>query len=237
MLTTKRINLGITILSRILRIFIILYTASILANCVWWMLSPANTDIFVQQPSLDIRDKQTSYIKNNSPFGVVVVRSKVEEKPKIVDQLKLTGIYLNTNKDSFAFMEYQNKPIIARMGAKIADTDATIKSISPSSIVVNADGQDVTIKITAGGATQSASQTGAKNSPAAAAMFGSHGGNPMGGTENTSSANPQNMEDFRQRRKKVLDEYNSHSSNVSRPGSAGNMENPRDHSAATINDD
>jgi len=216
-----------------LRIFIILYSASILANSVWWVLSPANTDIFVQQPSLDVRDKQTNYIKNDSPFGIVVVRTKVQEKPKIVDQLKLTGVYLNTNKDSFAFMEYQNKPIIAHIGGKISDSDATIKSIGASSIVVNADGQDVTMKITAGGATQAASaQPGAKNSPAAAgAMFGNRGGNPMGSnTENTPAANQQNIEDFKQRRKKVLDEYNARG-NTGKTGNVGNTENSRERSS------
>ena len=52
MLTTKRINLGISILSRILRIVIIIYSASVLANCVWWVLSPANADIFIQWADL-----------------------------------------------------------------------------------------------------------------------------------------------------------------------------------------
>jgi type II secretory pathway component PulC len=212
MLTTKRINLGISILSRILRVFIILYSAAILANSVWWILSPANTDIFVQQPSLDIRDKQTSYIKNNAPFGVVVVKVKVQEKPRIVDQLKLTGVYLNTDKDSFAFLEYQGKPVIARIGGKIANTDATIKSITASNIVVNADDQDVTMKITAGGATQAASgqQGGAKNP---STLFGNRGGSFGGAnTENTSASSQQNIEDFRQRRKKMLEEYNSRGS-------------------------
>lgn len=201
MLTTKRINLGISILSKVLRVFIILYSASILANCVWWILSPGSSDIFVQKSYLDIRDKASRYIDNRSPFGIVVVKVKVQEKPRITDQLKLTGVYLNTDKDSVAFLEYQGKPMISHSGAKIGDSDATLKSISASNIIVTSDDQDVTIQITpGGGAKASNNQSSSRNSPDT--MFG-------GRSSNSGSSSNQNIDEFRQQRKRAIEGYNS----------------------------
>ncbi|MCC2644256.1 MAG: hypothetical protein K0R49_193 [Burkholderiales bacterium] len=215
MLTTKRINTGISILSQVLRIFLILFTASILANCVWWILSPSNNGIFVQRSYLDVRDKATRYIDNRAPFGVVVVKPKVQEKPRITDLLKLTGVYLNTAKDSFAFLEYQGKPVIAHTGVKISDSDAVIKTINPSSIIVRSDDQDVTIYLTTGGGTKSQLQSGAKNGQET--MFGNSG-------DNSRSSNPR--EDFMQQRKKLIDNYNAHDgiSNSSRSTSSNHNE-------------
>jgi hypothetical protein len=239
MLTTKRINVGISIISRILRVIIILYSASLLANCVWWLLSPSNADIFVQQPSLDTRDRATAYINNNSPFGIVVVKAKVSEKPRIIDQLKLTGVYLNTNKDSFAFLEYQGKPTITRNGAKVAGSDATIKSIGTSSIVVNSDGEDVTIKITAGSASQAAanSQPGQKNNPGT--LFGGRGSfndlntpQPQRAGSGQAGSQQQNIEDFKQRRQKMMEEYNAANSHGT-PARAGNVGNVRERTSTS----
>ncbi|MCC2626119.1 MAG: Type secretion system protein [Burkholderiales bacterium] len=238
MLTTKRINIGISIISRILRVVIILYSASLLANCIWWLLSPSDADIFVQQPSLDTRDRATTYINNNSPFGIIVVKAKVTEKPRIIDQLKLTGVYLNTNKDSFAFLEYQGKPTIARQGAQVAGSEATIKSISPSSIVVNSDGEDVTIKITAGSAAQTANnnQTGQRNNPGT--LFGGRGSfndinSPQHNTgSGQQSSQQQSIEDFKQRRQKMMDEYNAANSRGT-PSRSGNVGNLRERSSVS----
>ncbi len=243
MLTTKRINVGISIISRILRVVIILYAASLLANCVWWLLSPSNADIFVQQPSLDTRDRATAYINNNSPFGIVVVKAKVVEKPRIIDQLKLTGVYLNTAKDSFAFLEYQGKPIIARSGAPVAGSDATIKSIDASSIVINSESEDFTIRITAGSSTQAGAsnnqQPGQKSNPGT--LFGGRGSfNDTNPGQNSSGAGQprsqqQNIEDFKQRRQKMIEEYNAANSRgaPARAGSAGNI---KDRSSVSDDD-
>jgi len=231
MLTTKRINLGISVISRALRIILILYSASILANCVWWVLFPAEANVFIQWADLDTRDKVTSYINNRYPFGIVVIaKPKEKERPRIVDQLKLTGVYLNTAKDSFAFLEYQGKPIVARIGAEIATSGAIVKSINVDNIVVFADDQDATIKVTTGGAQSSGAPStfGASNNSNPDTMFGNRpGNNPQNNYNNqtSSSSNSQAIEDFRQQRRRVLEEFNArNNSNQARESSSDDQE-------------
>lgn len=202
MLTTKRINLSISILSRVLRFCIIFYTASILAQCIWWVVSPAKDNIFIEWADLDKQDKATGYINNRYPFGVVVVvKPKEEAKPSIVDQLRLTGVYLSSNKDSFAFLEYRGKPTLTRLGAVIGDSDATVKAINPDSITVNADGQDFTIKVSVGQA--SVSNNVATSNTAGSSIFGAASQN----NSSNSQSNNGSSEDFKQRRKKLIEEY------------------------------
>lgn len=214
MLTNKRINIGISVISRVLRIVIILYSASILANCVWWILSPADTNVFIQWADLDNRDKITSYINNRYPFGVIVVakpkEKAQEQRPRVADQLKLTGVYLNTAHDSFAFLEYQGKPIVARVGAEIGNSGAIVKSINVDSIVISADDQDATIKVTTGGVTQASSvpPSSGSNNVNPDTMFGNRSGNNVQNNDNNSSSN-QAIEDARQQRMRFLEEYRS----------------------------
>lgn len=214
MLTTKRINLIICTFCRLLRIGIILYSAVIIANCVWWVLSPADTNIFIQWADLDVHDKATGYVNNRHPFGVIASNTAKGETPHIVDQLKLTGVYLNIPKDSFAFLEYQGKPIIVHIGEEIADSGAVVKSINPDSIVVIADGDNATINITAGTAVQSnAPMSRSLNDGNSETAFGrrSNGDDPDNSPRTNSAyeqpSTSRAMENFRQRRRKLLEEY------------------------------
>jgi type II secretory pathway component PulC len=230
MLTTKRINLGISIASRVLRVVIILYSASIFANCIWWVLSPSGTNVFIQWADLDVHDKVTSYINNRYPFGIVVIpKAKEPEKPRVLDQLKLTGVYLNTNKDSFAFIEYQNKPMTVRTGGEIGSSGATVISVNADSIVINADGQEATVNVSSGGASSagggssaSGSFGGRNNNPDT--MFGNRSNNNSSNdSENNSSGNSTNnqaAEDFKQQRRKVLEEFNARSNSGRRESSS-----------------
>lgn len=228
MLTTKKINLGISVISRVVRVALILYAAAILANCVWWVLSPADTNVFIQWADLDTKDKVTSYINNRYPLGIVVVaKPKEKERPRVADQLKLTGVYLNTARDSFAFLEYQGKPTVARLGAEIGTSGAVVKSINAESIVVYADEQDVTINVSNGGATQQGAPNGpfgSSNGGNPDTMFGSNrygNNNPQNNENNSGSSSNQAIEDFRQQRRKVLEEFNArNNSNRSRESSS-----------------
>lgn len=225
MLTTKRINLGIFVLSRIARFVIIFYTAVILAKTIWWILSPADSRIFIQWADLDVHDKATAYIANRNPFGIIVVtKPKEKEKPRVVDQLKLTGVYLNTNKDSFAFLEYQGKPMVIRMGGKISDSGAVVKSIGPESIVVNADDQEATVHVTSGSASQGGSTAGGSNN-APATMFGNRNGNLPANNMNNNSNPNQAAEEFRDQRRRMMEEYNSRNNQGKQAGSSDDDDN------------
>jgi type II secretory pathway component PulC len=222
MLTTKRVNLWILILSKTIRFFLIFYSAFILAKCVWWLISPANVDIFIQWADLDKHDKATSYITNRYPFGVIIApKAEKIEKPQIIDQLKLTGVYLNTDRDSFAFLEYQGKPVIVRKGGAIAGSDAIVEEINESNVVVNADNVDTTISVSSGSASSNvvAAPSGSVNSNSRNSMFGGNNSATSGrGYQNSGVVPPpqpqtsppslqSSSEEFKQKRKKIIDEF------------------------------
>lgn len=232
MLTTKKINLGISIFSKVLRFFVIFYAASILAKCVWWVLSPARDSIFIEWADLDKQDKATSYINNRYPFGVIVVtKPKEAQKPRIVDQLKVTGIYLNTEKDSFAFLEYQGKSTIAKIGGDIAGSGAIVKEIRSDEIVVSIESQDVTISISAG-ATSATNISSSSKSGGTMFTNGQSSNNNQANNNNGSagsSTNQQSSDDFRQRRKKLVDEFVNGNGSKGESSSSSSSNNSSDN--------
>lgn len=223
MLTTKRINLGISVCSRALRFFIIFYIAFILAKCVWWVLSPANNNIFIEWADLDPQDKATKYINNRYPFGtIVVVKEREPEKPKIADLVKLTGIYLNPDKDSFAFVEYQGKSSIVKIGDSIIGSNAQVKTITSNNIVIVEDGHVATVELTAGGSSSNNPSTN-NSSRGSNSMFGASnkfGNQNRFSNSSNSSSNQQNKpldqgsqkstsdnNDLKDNRKKLVDDF------------------------------
>lgn len=202
MLTTRKINLAISITCTVLRYFFILYTAVILAKSIWWILSPSRSDIYVEWNDPDRADKSAGYVINRYPFGVVIIPKAVEApKPRIVDKLKLTGVYLNTPKDSIAFVEYESKPLIVKQGQIIGDSDAILKSINDDSIVVTENGADATIKITYISQPANIGQSPSRASPFSANIPSGAANVPLpGGGAPTS--------DLRERRRKLMDDFN-----------------------------
>lgn len=134
--------------SFLLRLFIIFSTAVILAKIVWWIFVPTNPDVYVESANFDQQDKITSYIVNRYPFGVVAVAAAEDKpKPSIISQLKLTGVYLNTDSDSFAFVTYQDKSLVIRQSESIADTGLILKQVRTDSIVVTMNNSDSIINL------------------------------------------------------------------------------------------
>lgn len=228
MLTTRKINVIILLSSVILRYFFVFYIAVVLAKCVWWVVSPARSDIYVEWTDPDRSDNAANYIINRYPFGMVMVpKAVVAPKPRIADKLKLTGVYLSSKANSIAFLQYESKSIIVKPGQVIANSDAILESISDDSIVVSENGLDATIGIAY---------------VAFPATIGSNTSRPSSGqfpAQNTTGYpnNPAdtNAEDIRSRRHALLDDFNKEreriAQNISQGLSGGPDANNTDNSS------
>ena len=206
MITTKKINLGISFTSKILRLVLVFYFAMILANCVWWMLNPSQSDFYIEKSDPDQSDKSSNYIVNRYPMGIITTRKEVVEKPRIVDQVKLTGVYASDSQNSIAFLEYGGKSIIVKQGGAI-NGQAKIKSIKPTSIVVVEDGIEATINISK--STSSGGGEGYNSSSSSNGMssiFGSGQANPPIPPQPYYNQPNNEQNDYQEKRRKMLEE-------------------------------
>jgi type II secretory pathway component PulC len=209
MITTKKINLGISFTSKALRLGVVFYFAVLLANCVWWLLSPAKADFYIEKSDLDKSDKSSNYIVTRYPMGVITA-PKEAEKPRIVDQVKLTGVYASDPQHSIAFIEYSGKPMIIRQG-KTIDGQATLKIVKPTSIVVVENGVEATINISSSPSVGGIAGTHAAPG-GASSLFNSNQYNPPSSNTQQSYNNnqPNNdqgaMNDYQDKRRKMMEE-------------------------------
>ena len=198
MITTKKINIGISLTSKILRLAIVFYFAVLLADGVWWMLNPAKSDFYIEKFDLDQSDKASNYIVSRYPMGIITV-PKEAAKPRIVDQVKLTGVYASDSKNSIAFLEYNGKPMIVSLGSSI-NGQANIKSINATSIVVVEDGVEATINLSSGAASGGGAAASSNNN-GMSSMFGGQGSQPQ---PYSPPGNEQN--DYQDKRRRMMEE-------------------------------
>jgi hypothetical protein len=143
---TKKVNLAIVWSGRILKFIIAIYLACLLAKFVWWVISPIKGDVYVERADFKQFEDSAKFVVNRYPFGIVTTPPKAATPP-IAEQIKLTGIYLNPPSNSWAFVEYNRKPLFLKIGDEIAD-DAHISAINTDSIVITQLGASVVVKIT-----------------------------------------------------------------------------------------
>ena len=141
----KRLNFSLKITAIVLSLGMLISLAWLGSDAFWWLFNPLATNPYASTPSIHLYDNSIKYINNRAPFGVIVV-----EKPKVAvisDNIKLTGIYLNTDKDSIAFMEVNKKSIIAKIGDEIVP-GTKVESINADRIILNTNGsnQDLTLE-------------------------------------------------------------------------------------------
>jgi len=204
MITTKKINIGISLTSKILRLVIVFYFAILLAQSIWWILSPSRTDFYMEKFDLDQADKSSSYIINRYPMGLITT-PKEAARTRIIDQIKLTGVYASDPGHSIAFIEYGNKPIIVRQG-KFIDGQAQVKSINPDGIVIVEDGVEATVNISSTSASGNGSAPNSTSSGMPTSIFGA-GANPTAPQPYYNQSNEQgSTDDYREKRKKMMEE-------------------------------
>ena len=201
----KRLNLGLNIASVMLNFIMLISLAWISSNAFWWMFSPLATDPYIYTPPVNQYDSSIKYINNRAPFGIIIV-----EKPKVEvvnDNIKLTGIYLNTIKDSIAFLEVNNKPVIAKIGDEILP-GTKIETINATKIVLNSNGTSQDLELEKG---STEANTGI-NIPASSQQSPSITDDAKNNTKSNAivTGTPQNtdsnMEEIRAKRKKMIDE-------------------------------
>jgi hypothetical protein len=143
---SKNINFAINILSKIVYYAMILYIAVITSNVFWWIFAPDNPKIDYTPVSAKTFDNAEKFIVNRSPFGVAIESKPiVEVKPTIVSLIKITGVYVNDEKNSFVFYKLNGKNNLAKIGDKL--DNAIIKSINSNGIVINENDHDFNVSL------------------------------------------------------------------------------------------
>ena len=219
----KQVNLGISIASRVMRYFIIFYSAVLLAKFVLWVFTPNISEIYHDKFNLLAFETSGKFIMNRAPFGVILAPppDAAPPVPTIVSQMKLTGVYVNTLKNSMAFYELDKKSYIAKIGDTIGSS-AVLKSISANGIVVSENGLDGEVKMSGGDGTAQAptSQSNTNNS----VFNNSNYQPPAQNNSNPSMQNQQNEQqpdDFAERRRKLMEEFTQRRSDTESPNKKG----------------
>lgn len=135
----KRLNFWLNIGLSTLNYVLVIILAMICSNAFWWLFNPIQTTPYANTSPLKEFDNSIKYVTNRAPFGVIVV-----EKPKVEivsDNIKLTGIYLNTVQNSIAFLEVNKKPTIVKVGEEIIPGTKLV-AIENNKIVINSGNSD-----------------------------------------------------------------------------------------------
>lgn len=213
----KNFNGGLLITSRVLNVLLILYIAVMMAKFIWWIFSPSSPEVYVEKTSVKQFDNSTKNVINRYPFGVIVVQKKAEVVAVITDDIKLTGVYLNTKANTIAFIELNKKPMIAKVGDTVGN-GVVIKVINPDSIVVIQNDNEVTLKL-AGGTAQPSStgsagvssyipgNSRANDSYQAPTANPSQMNSPSDYNSNSSDQSGSVNDEFKERRKKLIEEF------------------------------
>lgn len=142
----KNINSLINILSKIVYYAMILYIAVIFSHLFWWIFAPENPKIDYNTFSIKAFDNAEKFVVNRNPFGIMVEsKPNAEVKPTIASLIKITGLYVNDEKNSFVFYQLNGKNNLAKIGDKL-DT-AVIKTIKSNGIVITENGNDFNIDL------------------------------------------------------------------------------------------
>jgi hypothetical protein len=200
---TKNLDAGILVSSKIINLIVLLMAAWLLAKATWWVTNPIDADVYVDKTAITQFDNSVKYIINRYPFGVIA-EQKAAKAPAIAAQLKLTGIYLNTPKNSIAFFELNGKHLLLKIGDKI-DSAVTLKSIDDNSVVITDESGETTIRMTTGGG----SSAEVKNAPQNSNFYSNSYNNqqPPLSTTNNNSNSSNNNSDAQEKRRKLIEEY------------------------------
>ncbi len=223
---TKNLNTFILTASQTLNIAVIMLFAVILARLVWWVVNPTFSEVYMERSST-VQNDDIKFIINRYPFGVIAKEKKAEKVvPHIVDQIKLVGVYVNTQKDSIAFIQIGDKTQTVKIGAAILG-NATLKAVNPDSIIVSEGGNDATVSLSSGSGSSGDSNGGSNNNmnsniphmrPDARQYNPNHG--------NNSQMPSTNSDEFKERRRKIVEEFAQHQqSGNSASNSNANQEN------------
>lgn len=227
---TKKLNTTILIASQILSFVIILYFAVLFAKLIWWVINPSISELYIEKSSATQFDKSIKYIENRHPFGVIVKAVEVKNvAPPVASLIKLTGIYFEPPQNSIAFIEYTNskdkdskdggaKKLTLHLGDGVIEDNAIITQINIDNIVIVQNDSSATISLSKSSSSSSSGQS--SNTSPNLRM-------PVSTNSPATSNFNANSEEFKERRRKLLNDFAEKSQ-----AAAANRSSSEDNSSA-----
>ena len=205
---TRKINNSILISAHSSRFFLQMWCAILLAKFVWWIITPAYNEVYVDRVRINQKDSSVKYIINRYPFGEVVIVKAKDNTPAFSTLVKLHGVYMSGD-DSMAFVEFNDKNKAVRIDGKISP-NISLTKVLPDSIIITQNGVDATIKLTRSAAVANSSSFGANN---LGRMSGYQPPNNLNNTsDNTnlgagSASIPNTPSDLMEKRKELIEKF------------------------------
>jgi len=160
------INQAIGILSVVIQFTLVIFTATLLSQGLWWVANPLGYDTYdnISSKSLDSA-KLAQTIINRAPFGII--SQEKAPVPTIADQIKVVGVYAAGPNNSIAFITTNGKNSIAAIGDTVLDSK--VKAITPNGVIFRSQNQDVTINLSSASSSASSGNHNDSHAPAPAA--------------------------------------------------------------------
>lgn len=140
----KKINPNQLIIniSKSLRYLSLVLIALLCSKIIWWVINPLGYTQ-VDNPALRSEKSQdfAQAIINRAAFGVYVEEHAAT--PTI--NIKVIGVYAAGPNNSVAFLQIDDKHVIASIGDKVLE--GKIKAILPSGVIITTNNQDVSVSI------------------------------------------------------------------------------------------
>ena len=172
--------------SRALRYLVFILTAILIAQIIWWFAKPIGYNS-IENPALNTAKSQdfAQAIINRAAFGIYV-----EEHAAVPTiNLKVIGVYAAGPDNSVAFLQVDDKHIIASIGDTVLE--GKIKAITPTGIILTSQNQDVSIQI---GGSNAMSNTPPSVSSAASTTQVNSYNNSNNSNSNGNNGNPNNSQ-------------------------------------------
>lgn len=189
---TRKVNNTILITSYAAKFIMQMGFAVLLAKLIWWTVTPAYNQAYVDRVRINQKDTSVKYIINRYPFGEVVIIQHKDETPLFSTLVKLHGVYVNGD-DSMAFLNYSGKSQAVKVGGHIS-SDIVLTKVEPDAVEISQNGTNATIKITKSDDMQSAG-----------AFSRSNGMSPS--NNNMNNIPNDNNSDLMEKRRELIDKF------------------------------
>lgn len=169
-----------------LRYLVFILTSILIAQIIWWLAKPIGYNS-IENPALNTAKSQdfAQAIINRAAFGIYV-----EEHAAVPTiNLKVIGVYAAGPDNSVAFLQVDDKHIIASIGDTVLE--GKIKAITPTGIILTSQNQDVSIQI--GGSNAMSNTPPSVSSAASTAQVNSYN-NSNNTNSNVNNGHPNDSQ-------------------------------------------
>lgn len=204
---TRKINNTLLVTSYAAKFIMQMGFAVLLARLIWWAITPAYNEVYVDRVRVNQKDTSVKYIINRYPFGEVVIVKHKDETPQFSTLVKLHGVYVNGN-NSMAFLEYSGKNMAVKVGGNIS-SDILLNKVEPDAVVISQGDTNATIKISrSNGMSGMGSGSPASNGMGMSSSYNNgQNGNMNGGDMNNQNNNMNNNSDLIEKRREMIEKF------------------------------